>query len=150
MKLVPLIWLLFSILFICSNLSAMETSAKWTIASYIQVDNNLNSLDNMMSGFMVLHLYSETGIEKYKLACDSIRKRYDTYPRTSEGAFWHTVDRQGELWLDGLYMSMPFTATYGKMFNDEENAYDEVVKQFSVYLGHLMNDQTGIPLHALS
>ncbi|MBN1182553.1 MAG: glycoside hydrolase family 88 protein [Bacteroidales bacterium] len=129
-------------------LNFVEDWADLHVSANGEVDNNFGSLDNMMPGFMLLHLYSETGINKYKLACDSIRKRYNSYPYTTDSGFWHNVGLPGELWLDGLYMSMPFMATYGKMFNDEEFAYHKVTKNFTVYLDHLMNDQTGIPVHA--
>jgi unsaturated rhamnogalacturonyl hydrolase len=111
------------------------------------IDVPLSSLDNMMPGFMILHLFMETGIERFRLAAGQIRTNFDTYPRTSDNGFWHKKELKGELWLDGLYMGMPFLATYGSMFNEKELAYDEVVRQFSVYLGHLMNDETGIPVH---
>lgn len=83
------------------------------------IDQPLNSLDNLMAGFMILHLYKETGIPRLKLAADKIRQRFDTYPRTSDSCFWHTTTLQNELWLDGLYMGMPFLATYGAYFNDQ-------------------------------
>jgi unsaturated rhamnogalacturonyl hydrolase len=111
------------------------------------IDVPLSSLDNMMPGFMILHLYLETGIERFRLAAGQIRANFDTYPRTSDQGFWHKKELKGELWLDGLYMGMPFLATYGTMFNEKDIAYDEVVRQFSVYLGHLMNNETALPVH---
>ena len=117
------------------------------VSSNGEVDNHFESLDNMMSGYTLLHLYSETGIQKYKLACDSIRKRYETYPQTY-GGFWHMVNLPGEIWLDGLYMSTPFLAKYGEMFNDEAYTHLKVVSQYRVYLAYLMNYETGIPVHA--
>lgn len=111
------------------------------------IDVPLSSLDNMMPGFMILHLYKETGIERFRWAADQICANFDTYPRTSENGFWHKKELTGELWLDGLYMGMPFLATYGSMFGEKDVAYDEVVGQFSVYLGHLMSEETGLPVH---
>ncbi len=111
------------------------------------VDAELISLDNMMSGFLILHLYQETGIDRFKKAAEYVRGNFDSYPRTSDGGFWHKKNLNGELWLDGLYMGMPFLAAYGNLFDDKEYAREEVVRQFSVYLGHLMNEETNLPVH---
>ncbi len=112
------------------------------------INVTLNSLDNIMPGFTLLHLYQETGIERFKLAADKLRKRFDTYPRTPDGCFWHMTDLKGELWLDGLYMGMPFLVNYGKMFNDENYAYSEAILQFKKHIDYLMDNETGLLLHA--
>src|ERR1035437_5379368 len=92
---------------------------------YIQgwVDNNLdgngaiksklNALDDMLAGNLLLILFKETGQAKYKTAAESIRTRLDTYPRTEDGGLWHATSREHQLWLDGMYMSMPFLVRYG-------------------------------------
>jgi unsaturated rhamnogalacturonyl hydrolase len=110
--------------------------------------NELINLDNIMPGFLVLHLYKETGIEKFKLAADKIRLRFDTYPRNPDSCFWHGTDLPGQLWLDGLYMGMPFMVTYGKMFNDENYAYSEAIRQFKKHIDYLMDKETGLLYHA--
>ena len=46
----------------------------------------------------------------YNKAADQIRHRLDTYPRTTDGAFWHATSRQWQLWSDGVYMGLPFLA----------------------------------------
>jgi unsaturated rhamnogalacturonyl hydrolase len=84
-----------------------------------KIDNNINALDYMMlPGNLMLALYRETGAEKYKVAAQTTRKRLDTYPRTEDGALWHATSRQHQLWLDGMYMSMPFLVRYGEAFGD--------------------------------
>jgi unsaturated rhamnogalacturonyl hydrolase len=92
---------------------------------YIQgwVDHNVNddgminkkvdALDYMLPGNLLLVLYKETGKQKYKVAAESIRHRLDTYPLTEDGGLWHATSRQHQLWLDGMFMSMPFLVRYG-------------------------------------
>ena len=56
------------------------------------------SMDDMMAGAVIVWAYRYTGEEKFKKAADFIRKSYDSYPRTSDGIFWHgrgTVDKYG-------------------------------------------------------
>jgi rhamnogalacturonyl hydrolase YesR len=69
------------------------------------------------------------------------------HPRTSEGAFWHKKRYPSQLWLDGVYMAMPFLARYSAMF-EQGKSYDEVVKEFVLARKHLRNPDTGLYFHA--
>lgn len=109
-----------------------------------------DNLDSMLPGNLLLLLYQETKDQKYKLAADRIRKRFDTYPRTKDGGFWHATSksRESQLWGDGVFMSMPFLVRYGKMFGDSKYANDEAVLQLLTYDSHLNNRSTGLMFHA--
>jgi unsaturated rhamnogalacturonyl hydrolase len=108
----------------------------------------LNALDDMLGGNLLLILHKETGQQKYKTAADSIRKRIETFPRTEDGGIWHATSRQHQLWLDGMYMSMPFLVRYGAAFNDQQYACDEAAKQLLIYAKHLNDPATGLLFHA--
>jgi len=81
-----------------------------------------DNLDSMLPGNLVLLMYEETKDNRYKLAADRIRTRFNTYPRTSDGGFWHATSksREWQLWGDGVFMSMPFLVRYGVMFGDSQ------------------------------
>jgi unsaturated rhamnogalacturonyl hydrolase len=113
------------------------------------IDHNLESLDAMLPGNLILLLYQETQEEKYKLAAQRIRQRLNTYPRTSDGGFWHATgaSRQHQLWGDGVFMSMPFLVRYGRLFGDSTYANDEAAKQLLVYASHL-HSPGGLLYHA--
>ena len=115
-----------------------------------KINRSINALDFMMPGNLLLILYKETKQEKYKLAAESIRKVFDTYPRTKDGGFWHanTPSRQWQLWADGVFMSLPFLARYGQMFGDSKYANDEATKQMLIYYKHLNDPATGLLWHA--
>src|SRR3989440_7504678 len=115
-----------------------------------KINRAINALDFMMPGNLLLILYKETKQEKYKLAAENIRKVFDTYPRTKDGAFWHanTQSRQWQLWADGVFMSLPFLARYGQMFGDSRYANDEATKQMLIYYQHLNDPATGLLWHA--
>lgn len=110
------------------------------------IDRTLNSLDNMQPGLITLYCYEKTGEEKYKKAADKIRNEFDTYPRTSDGAFWHTKSIVGQLLLDGVYMSLPFLVKYGQLFGDSTYCYNEASQQIIIYSSHL-KDTTGLLYH---
>ena len=112
------------------------------------IKSNLNALDYMLGGNLLVVLAKETGEAKYRTAAESIRKRLDTYPRTEDGGFWHATSRQHQLWLDGMYMSMPFLVRYGTAFGDEKYAFDEAVKQLLIYAHHLNDSPSGLLFHA--
>jgi len=114
--------------------------------SEIKFDN----LDSMLPGNLLLLLYQETKEAKYKTAADKIRKRFDTYPRTKDGGFWHATgkSRQWQLWGDGVFMSMPFLVRYGKLFGDSAYANDEAARQLLIYASHLNDPKTGLMFHA--
>lgn len=113
-----------------------------------EIDRGMNALDYMLPGNLLLVLYKETGEQKYKLAADSIRKRFDTYPRTQDGGLWHATSRQHQLWADGLFMSMPFLVRHGQMFGDSKYSNDETANQLLIYAQHLRDSKTGLLFHA--
>ncbi|HWF89037.1 MAG TPA: glycoside hydrolase family 88 protein [Pyrinomonadaceae bacterium] len=107
-----------------------------------------DNLDSMLPGNLLLLLYKETKDKKYKLAADRIRRRFDTYPRTKDDGFWHAAKGiDGQLWGDGVFMSMPFLVRYGTMFGDSKYANDEAVLQLMTYNSHLNDMFTGLMFH---
>jgi unsaturated rhamnogalacturonyl hydrolase len=109
-----------------------------------------DNLDSMLPGNLVLLMYEETKDNRYKLAADRIRTRFNTYPRTSDGGFWHATSksREWQLWGDGVFMSMPFLVRYGVMFGDSQYGFDEATKQLKIYASHLNDPKTGLMFHA--
>jgi unsaturated rhamnogalacturonyl hydrolase len=109
-----------------------------------------NNLDSMLPGNLLLLMYLETNDDKYRLASDRIRLRFNTYPRTKDGGFWHadTKSREWQLWGDGVFMSMPFLVRYGIIFGDSKYANDEAAKQLTIYASHLNDPKTGLMFHA--
>ena len=122
-----------------------NTNAQGVVAE-VKFDN----LDSMLPGNLLLLLYQETKDPKYKLAAERIRRRFDTYPRTQDGGFWHAAskNREWQLWGDGVFMSMPFLVRYGSIFGDSKYANDEAAKQLTIYASHLNDPKTGLMFHA--
>lgn len=114
-----------------------------------KIDKQINALDYMLPGNLMLVLYHETGEAKYKTAATEIWDRLKTtYPRTGDGGFWHATTRQHQLWLDGTYMSLPFMVHYGEAFGQQKYAYDEASKQLLIYASHLNDPASGLLFHA--
>ena len=111
------------------------------------VDQTFDTLDSMMTGRVLNLLHAETGDERWRIAAKKIRDRLDTYPRTTDGGFWHSVRQEHQLWADGTFMVNPFLVEYGRQHDDEAYAYDEATHQLVVYADHLQQPD-GILKHA--
>lgn len=110
------------------------------------VSSGFDTLDSMQPGNVLLALFAETGQPKYRTAAAKIRARLDTYPRTSDGGFWHGTGRPGQLWADGTFMVLPFLARYGQRIGDATFAFDTAAAQLSTYYRHLQSS-IGLPFH---
>ena len=106
------------------------------------------SLDDVMAGSVLVWAYAKTGLEKYRKACDSIRRAFDDYPRNSDGGFWHGRVLKNEMWVDGLFMGLMFLARYGKYIGDAEYCFDETVNQLRIVFARCEKDGSGLLYHA--
>lgn len=109
------------------------------------------NLDNVNAGKNLLTLYELTGEEKYKLAAHKIYEQVKEQPRTKEGNFWHKDIYPNQVWLDGLYMVMPFYVKYANLFMNEQDkkaAYDDIYNQFFNVERLLKDNKTGLYYHA--
>jgi unsaturated rhamnogalacturonyl hydrolase len=115
-----------------------------------QPDEPIESLDCVLTANLLIVLYEETKDQRYKLGAEIFRRRFDTYPRTSDGGFWHgnRPERAWQLWLDGVYMALQFLLRYGRTFGDSAYANAEAVRQLLVYHKHLKAERSGLLYHA--
>jgi unsaturated rhamnogalacturonyl hydrolase len=115
-----------------------------------KLDQPIKTLDNVLCANLLVRLFEETRQAKYKLAADAFRHRFDKYPRTTDGGFWHADNgqRDWQLWLDGNYMAVPFLVRYGRAFGDSTYTNAEAVRQLLVYHNHLKSGRMGLLYHA--
>ena len=105
------------------------------------------SLDNVLNGRTLLFLYKVTGLEKYYKAAKILREQLSSQPRTSEGSFWHKKKYYNQVWLDGLYMAMPFYAEYGSLLHEDTTVFNDITKQFVLIEQHARDARTGLLYH---
>jgi rhamnogalacturonyl hydrolase YesR len=108
------------------------------------------SMDDMMAGAVIVWAYKQTGLQKFKIAADTIRKSYDTYPRTTDSIFWHGRRTVGQIWVDGVFMGQMFLAKYGKYVGDSKYCFDEAARQIIGMHKHLLKGNSGLLYHAWS
>lgn len=126
----------------------------WFGDQYIDLDGKIagfrdieHNLDQIRCGTIALFLYQQTGLAKYRKAAERLRKNLDTFPRTEMGNFWHKEIYPYQVWLDGLYMVMPFYLEYNRMF-EENRVSDDVTMQFKNVRAHLFDEEKRLYKHA--
>ena len=107
-----------------------------------------SSLDDIMAGSVLVWAYKETGLERYKIACDTVRRAFDDYPRNKDGSFWHGRSLPGQLWIDGLYMGLMFLTRYGAYIGDADYCFSETVAQLVAAFDNCEKDGSGLLYHA--
>ncbi len=115
-----------------------------TIEGYDVAEHNI---DNINAGKTLFYLYEINGKEKYRKAIELIYSQVQTQPRTTEGNFWHKRIYPHQVWLDGLYMVMPFYMEYETKFNNKKN-YNDIFNQFEKVVQHLRDEKSGLYFHA--
>ena len=108
-----------------------------------------HSFDNIQPSVLLPFLFQQTGSAKYQLASNNIRARYDTIPRNADNGFWHKQTYPNQMWLDSIYMGMPFLARHGAVFGTCGSfCGDTVVEQVLLIAKHVRDATTGLLYHA--
>lgn len=102
-----------------------------------QLTIDVDSLDDIQAGNVMLIVYWETGDRKYARAAKHLRDSLTKYPRTSDGAFWHALYWQNQIWADGTFMVNPFLQRYGHILGEKKYVDDETTEQLLAYGDHL-------------
>lgn len=103
------------------------------------------NIDKVSFGKSLRILRDLTGDSRYG---EGVKKAYaflDNYPRTATGNFWHKDIYPDQVWLDGLYMAMPFYAKC--LVETGENRWDDIVGQFQSAHRLLWDGKTGLYVH---
>ena len=109
-------------------------------------DDSAHNLDFVSFGKSLWILYDLTGNEAYRNAAFMIRRNLAAHPRTDTGNYWHKDIYPHQVWLDGLYMALPFQARCG--LEAGESDFSDILRQFeTVRRIHFLPDR-GLYVHA--
>ena len=121
-------------------------TANGSIRSYRLEDYNL---DRINSGKLLFRFYDMTGEQRFRNALDLLRFQLHTHPRNGDGGFWHKKIYPHQVWLDGVYMAVPFLAEYTARFDGgNREAFADVVNQILMAARHNHDVRTGLFRHA--
>ena len=114
-----------------------------TIDGYNKKDWNL---DNINGAKNLITLYQLTKKKKYRKAAAKIFQQIYEQPRTNEGNFWHKDIYPNQVWLDGLYMALPYYMEYEVLYHKSQNI-DDVYNQFFNVYKYMRDSETGLYYH---
>ncbi|SFC40185.1 Rhamnogalacturonyl hydrolase YesR [Microbulbifer thermotolerans] len=122
------------------------------MGSFVNEDGSINgyvqskfNIDSINAGKVLLRMYERNGKEQYQTAVDTLREQLKQHPRTDAGAFWHKKIYPHQVWLDGVYMGIPFLAHYEKLRGQGD--FEEVLAEFRVVREKLRDPRTGLYFH---
>jgi len=92
------------------RLTSVQIAADGTLAGYAQDEFNI---DNILAGRCLFYLSDQAGDPRYQRAADILAAQLARHPRTKTGNYWHKAIYPEQIWLDGLYMALPFQIEYG-------------------------------------
>lgn len=105
------------------------------------------NLDQICPGNLLFRLYRENGDERYGKALAGLRGELGAQPRTRTGGFWFRRACPGQMWLNGVYMAVPFYARSASMFG-EEDLFHDVAHQLVLMEENARDPRTGLLSHA--
>lgn len=105
------------------------------------------NIDSINCGKALFFALDETGDERYRRAIDFHMQKLREHPRCECGSFWHKTIYPNQVWLDGLYMALPFYAEYEKRFGGMKSLAD-IVRQVTNVREHLYDGGKGLFRHA--
>lgn len=123
------------------------------LSGFVEEDGSIRTyeveeytLDNVNPAKNLFRLYDATGKEKYRKAIERVRSQLETMPRTSEGNFWHKKIYPNQVWLDGIYMALPFYMEYEKRYDAGKDAKD-ICRQIANVELRMRDPKTGLYYH---
>ena len=105
------------------------------------------NIDNIMAGRGLLYLYNVTGKDRYITAAGALMTQLATHPRTKCGVYWHKLRYPWQIWLDGLYMGLPFQIGYAQA-TGQDGMISDALQQLSIALDKTYVPETGLYAHA--
>jgi unsaturated rhamnogalacturonyl hydrolase len=103
------------------------------------------NIDNIMAGRVLLPLERLTGQRRYALASRRLFSQLERHPRIPAGNYWHKKRYPHQVWLDGLYMGLPFQVEHALMHGEREPVVD-AISQFESALD-LTDAGDGLHVH---
>lgn len=132
----------------CQLYTDTMINAKGEIRSYKLEDYNL---DQIRTGHFVARMYEKYPEAKNLTAMQTLMKQLDKQPRTKEGVYWHKAIYAYQVWLDGIFMGLPYRCLTAHDLLSAKKAkkiYDDAVDQISKTYERTLDPKTGLNRHA--
>jgi rhamnogalacturonyl hydrolase YesR/pectate lyase len=89
------------------------------------------NLDNVRPAHFLLRYHQQWPEEKNALALETLFQQLENQPRTQEGVWWHKEIYANQVWLDGIFMGLPYYTMAAPLLRpgQEKQYYDDAVDQ---------------------
>ena len=134
-----------------TNDAALRSYAESIVSRFVAADGSISGfpptgfehLQTIPTGQIFIRMHEQTGEERYRNAALRVRESMKSLPTTTNGVFaW----RPHQVWLDGLWFSLPFYAQYGRRFGETE-IFDDIRRQYASVFEHSRDAKTGLLHH---
>ncbi len=133
----------------CQEYTDTMINEKGEIRGFKYSDYNL---DNIRTGHFVARMYQQHPEQKNLTAMKTMMKQLKEQPRTDEDkVFWHKAIYSYQVWLDGIFMGLPYNVLTASMICPPEEAlkiYDDAVDQVKTTYIRTFDPVTGLNRHA--
>jgi rhamnogalacturonyl hydrolase YesR len=110
------------------------------------------NLDNIRTGHFVARMYLQNPEAKNLKAMQTMMRQLKEQPRTIEdGVFWHKAIYSYQVWLDGIFMGLPYNVLTASMIykpKETKKIYDDAVDQVKTTYRRTLDPATGLNRHA--
>lgn len=104
------------------------------------------NIDNILPGRALLYLHRLTGDQRYLDGAKQLGRQLAHHPRIGSGPYWHKLRYPHQVWLDGLYMALPFKIELGLALSDQR-LVDDAIGQFKTALDLTFDAASGLYRH---
>lgn len=132
----------------CLNYTDTMIHPDGSIRGYNIADYNL---DNVRTGHFVTRLHEHFPQEKNFAAMKTLMKQLEKQPRTQEGVYWHKAIYAYQVWLDGIFMGLPYRVLTAPQFHKGKKLtkiYDDAVDQLKKTYERTFDPATELNRHA--
>ncbi|MBR1463680.1 MAG: glycoside hydrolase family 88 protein [Prevotella sp.] len=109
------------------------------------------NLDNVRPGKFLIAMYKKDPQPNHLLMLKTLYKQLEKQPRTKEGVFWHKAIYANQVWLDGIFMGLPYYTEATPLLKKAKKAkkyYNDIVDQVVKTDKRTFDAKTGLWKHA--
>lgn len=118
-----------TILNYCKSYPQKMIDENGNITGYKYEDFNL---DNVRTAKFIERMYELNPQKNVAKALKTLFKQLQNQPRTQEGVFWHKAIYANQVWLDGIFMGLPYYTKYASKYlkgSKQTKVFDDAVDQ---------------------
>lgn len=110
------------------------------------------NLDNVRTAKFIYRMYQLAPKDNLLKALKTLFKQLENQPRTQEGVWWHKAIYANQVWLDGIFMGLPYYTLAAPMLKGQKKAekkyWNDAVDQIVKTDKRTFDAKTGLWKHA--